>query len=243
VIINDSFARHFWPNQDSLGHRIKIGPRDAATWLTIVGVVGDVRQVGLDTEPPFSIYEPLMLVATSRFNVAARVSGDPAGAIASIRRELRSIEPAVLIDQAETMSQRIDESVAPRRLNLILFGLFAGLALLLSAVGLYGVAAYAAGQRTQEFGIRMALGAQRADVLRLVLGQGVRLAMIGVALGIAGAVGMARLMKGLLFGVEPADPGTLAAVAILLSIVMLMACWLPAYRATRIAPVDALRRE
>lgn len=243
VIVNDSFAHHFWPGEDPLGHRIKIGPRDAATWLTIVGVVGDVRQVGLDTDPPFSIYEPLMLVATSRFNVAVRASGDPAGVIASIRGEMRSLDPAILIDQAETMSQRIDESIAPRRLNLLLFGLFAGLALMLAAVGLYGVAAYAAGQRTQEFGIRMALGAQRGDVLRLVLTQGVGLALMGIAIGIAGALALARLMKGLLFGVEPADPATLAAVAILLSLVMLMACWLPAYRATRIAPVDALRRE
>jgi putative ABC transport system permease protein len=141
------------------------------------------------------------------------------------------------------MSQRIEDSVAPRRLNLVLFVVFAGLALLLAAIGLYGVAAYAAGQRTQEFGIRMALGAQRGDVLRLVLGQGIKLALIGIAIGIAAALGLARLMTGLLFGVEPADPATLTAVAVLLSIVMLLACWLPAYRATRIVPIDALRSE
>jgi putative ABC transport system permease protein len=243
AIINAGFARRFWPNEDPIGHRIKIGPRDSATWLTIVGVVGDVRQAGLDTDPSFSTYEPITVVPSSRFDVAARTAADPTSVIASMRGELHALEPGLLIDHTETMSQRIEDSVAPRRLNLVLFVVFAGLALLLAAIGLYGVAAYAASQRTQEFGIRMALGAQRGDVLRIVLGQGIKLALIGIAIGIAAALGLARLMTGLLFGVEPADPATLTAVAVLLSIVMLLACWLPAHRATRIVPIDALRSE
>ena len=160
-----------------------------------------------------------------------------------MRRELRSLEPGLLIDKTQTMSQRIDESVAPRRLNLLLFNLFAGLALLLAAVGLYGVVAYTASQRSQEFGIRMALGAQGHDVWRLVISQGLKLALVGTALGAIATLYLARLLKGLLFGVEPTDPATLFAVVALLLSVALLACWLPARRATRIAPLDALRIE
>jgi len=171
------------------------------------------------------------------------VAGDPSAVIAGMRSELRRLEPGVLIDQVETMSQRIEDSVAPRRLNLILFALFAVLALVLAAVGLYGVVAYSVSQRTQEFGIRMAIGALPLDVLNLVLGQGLRLALTGVAIGIAVALAVTRLIADLLFGVEPSDPVTLAGVSLLLTIVALLACGLPAYRATRIAPTVALRWE
>jgi putative ABC transport system permease protein len=243
VIVNEGFARHFWPNADPIGRRIRIGPRDTSNWLTIVGVVGDVRQIGLDSEAPFSTYESLATGPSSRFEVAVRAAGDARSVMASVRGELRALEPALLIDNVQTMSERIGESVSPRRLNLLLFGLFAGLALLLALVGLYGVVAYAAGQRTQEFGIRMALGAKPGDVLRLVLGQGLKLVLAGVGIGVVAALIVARLMTGLLFGVEPTDPVTLAAVAVLLSGVAIAACWLPAHRATRIAPVEALRSE
>lgn len=141
------------------------------------------------------------------------------------------------------MSQRIDESVAPRRLNLVLFALFSALALVLASVGLYGVVAYAASQRTREFGIRMALGACSADVLKLVLGHGLKLALAGVAIGVAASLALARFLASLLFRVGPADPVTIAAVAVLLTVVALVACWLPARRATRIAPTVALRSE
>jgi putative ABC transport system permease protein len=243
AIINEGFARRFWPNEDPIGRRIRIGPRDNGTWLTIVGVVGDVRQIGLDSQAPFSTYEPLAVGAEGRFDVAVRTSGDPRGVIPSMRRELRALEPAALIDNVQTMTERIGESVSPRRLNLMLFGLFAALALVLAAVGLYGVVAYAAGQRTQEFGIRMALGAQPGDVRRLVLGEGLKLALAGVGIGVIATLSLARLMTGLLYGVEPTDPVTLAAVALLLSFVALAACWLPAHRATRIGPIEALRSE
>jgi ABC-type antimicrobial peptide transport system permease subunit len=160
-----------------------------------------------------------------------------------MRSELRRMEPALLIDQVQTMSQIIEDSVAPRRLNLVLFGLFAGLALALASVGLYGVVAYSVGQRTQEFGIRMAIGALPRDVLNLVLRQGLKLAVLGVGIGIAAALGVTRLLAGLLFGVEPSDPLTLTGVSLLLTFVALLACWAPAYRATRIAPTVALRWE
>jgi len=243
IIINESFARRFWPDSDPLGKRIGIGPQGDKDWHTIVGVVKDVQEVGLDSKVGFVTYEPLAQHPRTTMELAIRVAGDPSAVIAGMRNELRRMEPALLIDQVQTMSERINDSVAPRRLNLVLFGLFAGLALLLALVGLYGVVSYSASQRTQEFGIRMALGALPRDVLNLVLRQGLKLAFTGVAIGIGAALAVTRLMSKLLFGVDPTDPFTLAGVALLLTAVALAACWLPAYRATRIAPTVALRWE
>jgi ABC-type antimicrobial peptide transport system permease subunit len=206
-------------------------------------VVGDVRQRGLEEDSPFATYEPLVTRPSTRVEIALRAAGEASGAIASARAELRALEPGLVVDRTTTMAERIDQSVAPRRLNLVLFGIFAGLALVLAALGLYGVVAYAASQRTQEFGIRMALGARSADVLRLVLGQGMKLALAGVGLGIMATLALGRLLTALLFGVQPTDPWILAAVALVLAAVAMAACWLPARRATRVAPVDALRGE
>jgi putative ABC transport system permease protein len=211
--------------------------------LTIVGVVGDVHQIGLDSSSPLSTYEPLASNPHTRFEVALRTAGEAGNIIAAVRGELRKLEPGLLIDKTQTMSERIDASVAPRRLNLLLFELFAGMALLLATIGLYGVVAYAVGQRSKEFGIRIALGAQGRDVLRLVLGEGLQLVLIGTALGMIVTLYAARLMTSLLFGVQPTDPPTLFAVAVLLATVAFLACWLPAYRVTRIAPLEALRNE
>jgi putative ABC transport system permease protein len=208
-----------------------------------VGVVKDVRESGLDSEVGLATYEPLAQHPRRTMRVVVRVSGDASSAIAGMRGELHRMEPALLIDQVQTMSQIIEDSVAPRRLNLVLFGLFAGLALVLASVGLYGVVAYSVSQRTQEFGIRMAIGALPRDLLNLVLGQGLKLAVLGVGIGIAAALGVTRLLAGLLFGVEPSDPLTLMGVSLLLTFVALLACWVPAHRATRIAPTVALRWE
>ncbi|MDR3699255.1 MAG: ABC transporter permease [Candidatus Sulfopaludibacter sp.] len=243
VLINEGFARRFWPGVDPIGKRFKVGPRERAPWLTIVGVAGDVRQIGLDSPAPFSTYEPLASSPRSRVELAVRAAGDPGSVLAAVQGALRQLAPGLLIDKVQTMSQRIGQTVASRRLNLLLFELFAGLALLLAAVGLYGVVAYSAGQRSHEFGIRIALGAQRGDVLRLVMGQGLKLALIGAALGMVVTLYVARLISGLLFGVQPGDPSTLFAVAALLLTVALLACAIPAYRATRIAPLEALRNE
>ena len=243
VIINEAMARRFWPDADPMGRRIKIGPRDSGNWMTIVGVAKDVRNIGLDTAAGFATYNPIAQQPRLQMEVAIRTAGDPQWIAASAQRELRRIEPALLIDKVQTMSQRISDSVAPRRLNLMLFGLFSGLALVLASVGLYGVVAYAAAQRTQEFGIRMALGARPGDVVRLVLGQGLRLALAGVAIGTAASLALARLLTKLLYGVDPTDPLTMISVAVLLAAVALAACWLPARRVTRIAPTEALRIE
>jgi predicted permease len=243
VIINDRFARKFWPNDDPVGKRIKIGPPENNPWLTIVGVVKDIHQTGLENPIGFTVYEPLAQSAGSDESVAVRTQGDPAAIISEVRSELHRIEPTLLVDKFATMDQRIEDSVSPRKLNLFLFGLFSALALVLASIGLYGVVAYSVGQRTQEFGIRMALGAQPRDVLRLVLAQGLKLALTGTIIGIAVALALSSVVRQLLFGVRPADPVTIGCVVLILTIVALVACWLPAFRASRIEPTLALRIE
>jgi len=243
AIINENMARRFWTGQDPLGRRFQIGPHDTAKWLTIVGVVRDVRNRSLDSEVGYSTYQPFAQQPRTRMEFAIRTTGNPELLTASAQREIYRIEPAAIIDSVQTMSQRIDDTLSPRRLNLVLFGLFSTLALVLAAVGLYGVVAYAAGQRTREFGIRMALGARSNSLLWLVLGQGLKLAVAGVAIGLAAALALSRLLEKLLFGVAPTDPATMIAVAMLLVFVAALACWLPARRATRIPPIEALRLE
>lgn len=243
AIVNEKMARRFWPDQDPVGRRFQIGPHDTAKWITIVGVVKDVRNMGLDFDIGYATYQPFAQQPRLRMEYAIRTADNPEMTLASAQRELLRIEPGATIDHVQTMSQRIGDTLSPRRLNLTLFGLFALLALVLAAVGLYGVVAYAAGQRTREFGIRMALGARAADVLWLVLGQGLKLALLGVAIGTAAAIGLTRLLTKLLFGIQPTDPATMIAVAVLLTCVAILACWLPARRATRIAPTEALRVE
>jgi predicted permease len=243
VIINDRFARKFWPNDDPIGKRIKIGPPENNPWLTIVGVVKDIHQTGLENPIGFTVYEPLAQSVGNDEQVAVRTQGDPAAVISEVRAELHRIDPTVLVDGIATMDQRIEDSVSPRKLNLFLFGLFSGLALVLATIGLYGVVAYSVGQRTQEFGIRMALGAQRSDVLRLVLSQGLKLALAGTVIGIAVALALSRVLRQFLFNVRPADPITIISVALLLTLVALAACWLPAFRASRIEPTQTLRLE
>ncbi len=243
VMINQAMQRRFWPNDDPLGKRIKIGTRNLAAWMTIVGVVKDVRNESLSAGIGYSAYMPFAQGPGRGMELAVRTRGNPQGLLATITAELRRIEPGLLIDHAQTMQDRIDESVAPRRLNLVLLGLFATLALLLSAVGLYGVVAFAVRQRTQEFGIRIALGASSGNVVLLVLRQGLGLALLGVVIGIPAAIGGSRLLTSLLFGVKASDPAVFASVALLVTAVALAACWIPAWRATQVAPTEALRAE
>ncbi|HUB82469.1 MAG TPA: ABC transporter permease [Bryobacteraceae bacterium] len=243
AIINQAMMRRFWPHQDPVGKRIKIGTRNLADWMTIVGVVKDVRNDGLSSDIGYSAYLPFAQGPDRGMELAVRTPGNPQGLLPTITAQLRRMEPALLIDRAQTMQARIDESVAPRRLNLVVLGLFAGLALLLSAVGLYGVVAFAVRQRTQEFGIRMALGATSGNVALLVLRQGLGLAAAGLTLGIPAAIAASRLLSSLLFGVTTTNPAVLASVALLLTAVTLAACWIPAWRATQIRPTEALRAE
>jgi putative ABC transport system permease protein len=242
VIINQSLAKKFWPANDAIGKRIRIGP-EGDPWLTVVGVVGNVNHAGLDSEPDFASFEPHSKRPWSEMTLIIRTSVDPTSLASTIQADLRAGEKEILIEDVMTMERRLHNSVAPQRLNLVLLGSFAFMALLLAAVGIYGVMAQTVSQRTQEIGIRMALGAQVKDVLALVLRNGMKLALLGVAIGLVGAFLLTRLMTKLLFGVTPTDVPTFAAVAIVLLVIAFLACYLPARRATKVDPLVALRYE
>lgn len=246
VIINQGMARRFWRNEDPVGSRIKVGPAEDEPWLTVIGVVGDVKNDGLQAESSLATYEPYAQRPRLAMTLVLRTARDPAGSIAAMRDQVRAAEKDILIFETDTMTQRMASSVASQRFTTVLLGIFGGLALLLAAVGIYGVISYAVAQRTPEIGIRMAVGAQRRDVMRLVIGQGMSLVSIGVAAGLVGALVLGKLsssFSGLLFEVEATDPATFAAIALLLGAVALLACYLPARRATRVDPMTALRQE
>jgi putative ABC transport system permease protein len=253
AVVDTDFALRFWPQGDAIGQQIAIDaipdskpamPR----WRTIVGVVRHVKHYGLDVEGREQIYFPHAQplygnYAPREMTLAVHTSTDPASVSNVIREQVQAIDKDLPFYNMATMEQLISDSVAQPRLNLSLISVFAALALLLAAVGVYGVMAYAVTQRTQEFGIRMALGASRSDVLRQVLLDGGRLAAVGLALGLGAALVLTRLMASLLYGVAPSDPVALVAAAIVLAMVALAACYLPARRATRVDPMVALRYE
>jgi putative ABC transport system permease protein len=243
VIINEGMARRFWPEGDAIGKRIKVGPPQNEPWLTIVGVAGDVKNIGLEADAMLATYEPHAQRPWSAMNLAIRTETDPMSLSAAVRGELRAMEKDLLIRNPTTMDERIRLSVAPRRFNMTLLAVFAALALLLAAVGVYGVMSYTATQRTHEIGVRMALGAQSGAVLKLIIGQGLKLALIGVAIGLPAAFALTRWMEDLLFDVRPADSWTYGAVAALLLLVALFACWIPARRVAKVDPMIALRHE
>jgi putative ABC transport system permease protein len=211
--------------------------------MTIVGVVGNVNHTGLDAGPDFATYEPHAKRPWSEMTVLVRTVGDPLSLAGPVQRELKNAEKEILIEDVVTMNRRLDLSVAPQRLNVVLLATFAFIALVLAAAGIYGVMAHSVAQRTQEIGLRMALGAQLRDVLKMVLRSGMSLALIGIAIGLAGAFALTRLMSKLLFGVTPTDAVTFVSVAAILFVVALLACLIPARRATKVDPIVALRYE
>jgi putative ABC transport system permease protein len=242
VIVNEALARRHWPNEDALGKRIKISWNDDRE-DEIVAVVGDVRHSGLDAEVRSTIYWPYPRNAYGGMALTIRTAGDAAGVVAGVRRILNQQDADLALADVKTMDEVVSQSVAQRRLMMVMLGIFAAAALLLSAVGIYGVIAYGVTQRTQEIGIRLALGAQRGDVLRMIVGQAAWLSAAGIAIGAAGAFALTRLMTDLLFHVKPFDPATFAAVAAILALVALLAGYVPGRRATRVDPVVALRAE
>src|SRR5262245_31388496 len=244
AIVSEGMARRYWPGEDAIGKRVSIDVRDGQPiWRQIVGVVNDVKHDGLTAPPRPHIYVPTMQLTYPGAILAVRAKGDPAALANTIRREVAALDRNQPLIGVETMEKVISDSVADRRFQMTLLAIFAAVALILAATGVYSVMATAVARRTHEVGIRLALGATARDVLKLVVGQGMKLALVGVGLGLAAAFGLTRLMKGLLFGVSALDPLTFVAVALLLAVVALVACYLPARRAMRVDPLTALRSE
>jgi putative ABC transport system permease protein len=242
VIVNRAFVRSLFPGQSPIGRRIRLGG-PSSTWLNIVGVVGDVRYGGLDQPNWAVVYTSYRQAPSPYISIIVRTATKPSAIASALRAQVEAIDKNQPIFDVRTMQQRIAETVGSRRFNMLLLTSFALLALILAAVGLYGVVSYSVSQRTHEIGVRMALGAQQRNVLQLVVGQGMLLALIGVAIGIGGAVGLTRFLSGLLYGVKPTDPLTFIVVSLLLTAVALLACYIPARRATKVDPMVALRHE
>jgi putative ABC transport system permease protein len=248
LIINETMARQYWPGESALGKRIKFGQEQGPDpWRTIVGVVADVRQMGLDAPVKAETYFPYKQISTHLFykprDLVVRTVGDPLALVPAVRREVHAVDPDQPLSNIATMEQVLGQETGSRRLGMVLLAGFAGLALVLSALGIYGVLAYFVTQHVPEIGVRLALGARPRDILGLVLRQGMSLALVGVGLGLAAAFVLTRLMASLLFGVSATDPLTFAAIALLLTLVAFLACYVPARRATKVDPMVALRYE
>ncbi len=241
AIISQRMAERYWPGEDPIGKRLTLSfeksPRE------IVGIVGDVKQTSLNAETMPGVYMPFQQFPYPGMTLVIRTQSDMASITSAVRRELQAMDGNVPISEVRSMEQVISASVSQRRFSMMMLGLFALVALLLSAVGIYGVIAYSVSERSHEIGIRIALGARSRDILRMVLGQGMILTLIGVALGLAGALALTRLMSSLIYGVSATDPLTFAGVSLALGVVALLACYIPARRATRVDPMEALRDE
>ncbi len=212
-------------------------------WMEIVGVVGNIKHFGLDSQSKAEIYVPYLKDPWPFMTLVVRSSSDTASLGNTMRNEVWEVDKDLPVPDIRTMDQLLSGSVSRRRFNTLLLGIFASVALVLSAVGIYGVMSYSVTQRTHEFGIRMALGAQQSDVLKLVVGQGMTLLLIGVAIGLAAALGLTRVLTSLLFGVGATDPATFVIISVLLTGVALTACFVPARRAMKVDPMTALRYE
>jgi putative ABC transport system permease protein len=253
VVINETLANQSWPGENPIGKRLALldslpNPR----WLTVVGVAKNARQIYWAAPPDNELYLPYLQALdylqgpeshSSYLTLVVRASGDPASLAPAIEREVSALDKNVAASQVQTMEEVVADATAQPRFYLLLLGTFAAVALVLAAVGIYGVMSYSVSRRTHELGIRMALGAERRDVLSLVVGQGMLLALVGAVSGVLGALGLTRLMASLLYGVQPDDPITFLAVTLVLCLVALAANYIPARRATKIDPMVALRYE
>jgi len=243
AIVSQTAARILWPGQEPLGRRFKWTQDDTTGWKVVVGVAGDVMQHIQGKKPPVQIYVPHAQEPLQTVTLVARHDGDPAALAAAIRRVLQAQDPDMPLYDVRTMGESIRRALWENRIWVSLMTVFAALALVIAATGIYAVMAYSVAQRTQEIGIRMALGAAREDVLRLVVGQALRLTVLGVGIGLAGAYAVTRLMASVLFGVSATDPPTFIGVTVILGLSAVIAAWLPAERATRLDPMVALRSE
>jgi putative ABC transport system permease protein len=247
VVVNQTLANHFWPGEDPIGKQLKQGwPEDEGErnpWREIVGVVGDSKQLGLDAVTRMQTYIPLAQAPPWRVRLALRTASDPMAVAAPVRKLVRTMDADLPVYDLHTMDELISTSVAPRRFTMLLLGIFAGLALLLAAVGLYGVIAYSVARRTREIGVRVAVGATARDVFQLVVQQGMRLSLLGLMLGIAGALALTHLLASLLYGISPVDPVVFLVAPVILLATAFLACTAPALLATYIDPMRALRNE
>jgi predicted permease len=244
ALINESFARRFWPRypagENPIGRHVLLGVAQQGG-VEIIGIVADVHELGPAEDTPPGLFLPLAQLPVASADVAVRTTGDPMLLVSAVRRQVSAIDRNQPVSAIRTMEEVLDESVGRRRLIVVLLSSFAGVALLLAMLGIYGVIAYSVAQRTQEVGIRRAMGAQEGDILRWILGHGLRLTLAGVLLGIGGAFALTRVIKSLLFHTTATDPATFIGVALLFVVVALLASFIPARRATRIDPMAALR--
>jgi predicted permease len=242
VIIDEFMAQQLWPGQDAVGKRIHMVESETP-WLNIVGVVGRVKHESLDSDPRIAFYLAQTQYPTRTLTLVLRSQGDPSSLLPAVKKELRVLDPDLPMYSIRTMEERVEESLAQRRFSMLLLGLFAGFALALATIGIYGVMAYLVNQGTREIGIRIALGASQSEILKLVAFQGMTLVVSGVGIGLGAALMFARLMRSLLFGINTSDPATFSAIALLLTVIALLATYFPAKRAARVDPIVSLRAE
>jgi len=249
VVINERMAARYWPGETALGQRLRIRTDEEGPWFTVVGIAGDIRHNAIVEEPRHEMYFPhaqLPLAlggTTTAMNMVVRTARDPLAMTAPVRAAVRSLDPNLPVANVRAMDQVVEAAIAEPRFTMALLAVFAAIALLLGAIGIYGVLAYTVSRRVHEIGIRMALGAGGASILRMVVGQGVALVAVGVALGLVAALAATRVLANLLYGVTTTDPVTFAAVPLVLIAVALLASYIPARRATRVDPMVALRSE
>jgi cell division protein FtsX len=240
LIVNSTLARRLWPDQDPIGETLNPGRTGDHS---VIGVVADVPR-GLEDTPQAEMYVNIRQTDDwDSMQLVVRSARAPASFIPDVRAAIREFDPSLASNEFTTLDQILDRAMAPRGLITATLGFFSSMAVILAVIGLYGVIAYSVSRRTREMGIRLAIGAQNSDILRLVIGEGFRIAGIGVAIGLIGALALARVLRSLLFGIEPTDPVTLFAVTLLFTVVALLACWIPARRAAKIDPMVALRYE
>lgn len=245
VLVSETMAHKLWPGEDPIGKRVRFynsDPAEQRPWRTVVGIVRDVKQYGLDTAGTMAMYETIAQFPATAVTLVVRSATEPGAMVSAVRREILALDKDQAVFNIATMEQLVSDSMSLRRFSMFLLSVFAGLALVLAAVGIYGVLAQSVSQRTHEIGIRMALGAQARDVLKLIVRQGMSLAVIGIVIGLLGAIALTRLLASLLFGVGATDPMTFVWIPILLAAVSFFACYLPARRAARLDPIKALAR-
>lgn len=239
ALVNEALARHLWPGEDPVGQKLPLFNAN----LTVIGVVGNTHHDGLSEDTAAETYVPYLQAPGNSMQLAVRAAANPDALVSAVRAQVRDIDPDQPLYHVSTMEQILSDSLAPRRFNMLLLGTFAAIALTLATVGIYGVMAFSVTQRTHEIGIRMALGAERREVLSLIVRQGLRLTLLGVVLGVAGAWALTRFLSSFLYGVHPRNPGTFVLVSLALVAVSILASYIPARRATRVDPMVALRYE